>query len=149
MSQKISLQQLKNSRLEEVNSHKREIQKRKAELEALKAKGDKSWTSTLQKELDDIALFLVDIDDIIEEKTVKTSSYIPAPGTEKMVHVSLALGRRFNPNTGKEESKVFTQLFTFPEWQLFKKNYRNLGYVVMSILHNPYEDAKDIAVKAN
>lgn len=158
MSQKMDLQQLQSHSLEEVKSYKQEAQKRKAELEALKAKGGKAWTPELQEELDDVALFLVDVDDVIEEKAAsanskktatKASSYTPASGTEKMVHLSLVRGRRFNPLTGKEESKVFTQLFTFAEWQLFKKNYKNLGYTVMAALHDPYGDAAEIVTKTN
>lgn len=150
MSQKIDLQQLQSHSLEEVEAYKSEAQKRKAELEALKTKGGKAWTSELQEELDDIALFLVDVDDVIEEKaTAKASSYNPEPGTENMVHLSLVQGRRFNPHTGKEESKAFTQLFTFAEWQLFKKNYKNLGYTVLAALHDPYGDAAEIVMKTN
>lgn len=146
---KMDLQQLQSLSLKEVKAYKKEAQKRKAELEALKAKGNETWTTALQEELDDLALFLVDVDDVIEEKTIKAGeeTYTPAPGTENMVHLSLVQGRRFNPLTGKEESKVFTQIFTFAEWQLFKKNYGNLGYTVMSVLHDPYGDAADIAVK--
>ena len=111
--------------------------------------------TALQEELDDVALFLVDVDDVIEEKAAsasgetatKTPSYNPAPGTEKMVHLSLVRGRRFNPLTGKEESKVVTQLFTFAEWQLFKKNYKNLGYTIIAALHDPYGDAAEIVTK--
>lgn len=150
MSQKIDLQQLQSHSLEEVKAYKSEAQKRKAELEALKTKGGKEWTSELQEELDDVALFLVDADDVIEEKAaIKTSSYNPEPGTENMVHLSLVRGRRFNPHTGKEESKTFTQLFTFAEWQLFKKNYKNLGYTVVAVLHDPYEDAEQFVMKTN
>ena len=157
MSQKMDLQQLQSRSLEEIKAYKKEAQKRKAELEALKAKGGKAWAPALQEELDDVALFLVDVDDVIEEKvastsgeaTTKTTSYKPASGTEKMVHLSLVRGRRFNPLTGKEESKVFTQLFTFAEWQLFKKNYKNLGYTVMAALHDPYGDAAEIVTKTN
>lgn len=152
MSQKMDLQQLQSHSLEEVKAYKKEAQKRKAELEALKTKGGKAWTPELQEELDDVALFLVDVDDVIEEKAANITtkpSYIPAPGTEKMVHLSLVRGRRFNPITGKEESKVFTQLFTFAEWQLFKKNYKNLGYTVMAALHDPYGDAAEIITKTN
>lgn len=150
MSQKMDLQQLQSHSLEEIKTYKKDAQKRKVELEALKAKGGKVWTSELQEELDDVALFLVDVDDVIEEKAAtKTSSYNPEPGTEKMVHLSLVRGRRFNPLTGKEESKAFTQLFTFAEWQLFKKNYKNLGYTVMAALHDPYGDAAQIVTKTN
>lgn len=152
MLQKLELQQLQALSLEDVKSYKKKAVERKVELEAAKAKGGKVWTSDLQEELDEVVLFLVDVDDIIEEKssaskTQAKSDYTPKPGTEKMVHLSLVRGRRFNPLTGKEESKVFTQLFTFAEWQLFKNNFKGLGYTIMAALHDPYGDAAELVTK--
>lgn len=151
MYQKMDLQQLQGHSLEEVKAYKKQAAARKAELEALKAKGGKAWTDELQDELNDVALFLVDIDDVIEEKVAKAktekSTYVPSPGTEKMVHLSLVRGRRFNPLTGKEESAPFTQLFTFAEWQLFKENFKGLGYTIMEALHDPYGDAAELVAK--
>lgn len=148
MFQKMDPQQLQKLNLEGLKDFKKEVSNRKAELEAIKAKGGKAWTDKLQEELDDIALFLVDIDDAIEEKASSTNaSYIPASGTENMIHLSLVQGRRFNPHTGKEESKVFNQMFTFAEWQLFKKNHKNLGYTIMAALHDPYGDAAEFVYK--
>lgn len=152
MLQKLELQQLQALSLEDVKSYKKKAVERKAELEAAKAKGGKAWTSDLQEELDEVVLFLVDVDDIIEEKssaskTQAKSDYTPKPGTEKMVHLSLVRGRRFNPLTGEEESKAFTQLFTFAEWQLFKNNFKGLGYTIMAALHDPYGDAAELVQK--
>lgn len=152
MLQKLEFQQLQALSLEDVKSYKKKAVERKAELEAAKAKGGKAWTSDLQEELDEVVLFLVDVDDVIEEKssaskTQAKSDYTPKPGTEKMVHLSLVRGRRFNPLTGKEESKVFTQLFTFAEWQLFKNNFKGLGYTIMAALHDPYGDAAELVTK--
>lgn len=152
MLQKLEFQQLQALSLEDVKSYKKEAIERKAELEAAKAKGGKAWTSDLQEELDEVVLFLVDVDDIIEEKssaskTQAKGGYTPKPGTEKMVHLSLVRGRRFNPLTGEEESKVFTQLFTFAEWQLFKNNFKGLGYTIMAALHDPYGDAAELVTK--
>ena len=152
MLQKLEPQQLQALSLEDVKSYKKKAVERKAELEAAKAKGGKAWTSDLQEELDEVVLFLVDVDDVIEEKssaskTQAKSDYTPKPGTEKMVHLSLVRGRRFNPLTGKEESAPFTQLFTFAEWQLFKKNFKGLGYTIMEALHDPYGDAAELVVK--
>lgn len=152
MLQKLELQQLQALSLEDVKSYKKKAVERKAELEAAKAKGGKAWTSDLQEELDEVVLFLVDVDDIIEEKssaskTQAKGGYTPKPGTEKMVHLSLVRGRRFNPLTGKEESKAFTQLFTFAEWQLFKNNFKGLGYTIMAALHDPYGDAAELVTK--
>jgi hypothetical protein len=152
MLQKLELKQLQALSLEDVKSYKKKAVERKAELEAAKAKGGKAWTSDLQEELDEVVLFLVDVDDVIEEKssaskTQAKSGYTPKPGTEKMVHLSLVRGRRFNPLTGKEESKVFTQSFTFAEWQLFKNNFKGLGYTIMAALHDPYGDAAELVQK--
>lgn len=152
MLQKLELQQLQALSLEDVKSYKKKAVERKAELEAAKAKGGKAWTSDLQEELDEAVLFLVDVDDVIEEKlsaskTQAKSDYTPKPGTEKMVHLSIVRGRRFNPMTGKEESSAYTQMFTFAEWQLFKKAYKSLGYTIMAALHDPYGDAAELVQK--
>lgn len=152
MLQKLELQQLQALSLEDVKSYKKKAVERKAELEAAKAKGGKAWTSDLQEELDEVVLFLVDVDDIIEEKQKEATSttkneYVIKPGTEKMVHLSIVCGRRFNPMTGKEESPAYTQMFTFAEWQLFKKTYKGLGYTIMAALHDPYGDAAELVQK--
>lgn len=148
----MDLQQLKSLNLEALKAHKVGASARKVELESLKVKGGKNWSDQLQEELDEVVLFLVDLDEAIEEKEAITeepiaSSYVPEKGTENMVHLSVVHGRRFNPNTGKEESKPYVQLFTFPEWQLFKKNFARLGYAIMDVLHDPYGDAKELVVK--
>ena len=154
MLQKLELQQLQELSLEDIKSYKEQAEARKAELIAAKAKGGKAWTSTLQEELDEIVISLVDIDDVIEEKSKAKESingvnntYTPKPGTEKMVHLSIVRGRRFNPLTGKEESPSYVQLFTFAEWQLFKETYKGLGYTIMAVLHDPYGEAKDFVQK--
>lgn len=152
MLQKLELQQLQALSLEDIKSYKKKAVERKAELEAAKAKGGKAWTSDLQEELDEVVLFLVDVDDIIEEKQKEATSttkneYVIKPGTEKMVHLSIVRGRRFNPMTGKEESPAYTQMFTFAEWQLFKKTYKGLGYTIMAALHDPYGDAAELVQK--
>jgi hypothetical protein len=69
-------------------------------------------------------------------------------GTEKMVHVSIVKGRRFNPSTGKEESAPFVQMFNFGEWQLFKRHFKALGYTIIKALHDPYGDAEDLVTKS-
>lgn len=146
MYQKMDLQQLHELSLEEVKKLKKQTSLRKTELETLKSQGGKNWTDNLQNELNDIALFLVDINEVIEEKT-KEPAYTPKKGTEDMVHLVLVKGRRFNPFTGVEESIPFTQMFTFAEWQLFKSNFKGLGYTIMKALHDPYGDAADLVTK--
>lgn len=116
----------------------------KERLEAVKSKGGKEWTEALQEELDNTVLGLVDLEEAIEErkaqKKVETTSgeYKAAPGTEKLLHLSVVRGRRFNPRTGKEETKPYTQFFTYGEWQVFKQNYKLLGYTILAVLHDPF-----------
>ena len=149
MFQKLELQQLHELSLEDIKSYKRQALEQKAKLEAAKVKGGKDWCPALQEELDEVALILVDVDDVIEEKAAKSKSNecVPEKGTEKMVHLSIVQGRRFNPSTGKEISKPYIQKFTFAEWQLFKNNFVGLGYTIMKVLHDPYNDAEKYVVK--
>lgn len=139
----MNLPQVQSLQPEELKDYVAKASARKNELVKLKANNATAWDNKLQDELNEITIFLVDAEEALESG----STYMPKPGTEDMIHVSLIQGRRFNPLTGKEESKEFTQIFTFAEWQLFKKNYRNLGYIVTAVLHDPYGDANDIVTK--
>lgn len=138
MYQTMTLEQLETCSTKELKAYKTKAQARKNELEALKAKGGDTWTNNLQEELNDIVVYLVDIDDALQGQ--KKNVYKPAAGTENLVHVKMVRGRRFNPRTGKEESKPYVQMFTFSEWLLFKINYKGLGYEIEEILYNPYKE---------
>lgn len=133
----------------------------KASAEAAKAKLEKQkktnsdWTDAKQEELDEVVVFIVDLEEYIDERKKKESEqpeaesvYTPAKGTEKHVHVSIVRGYQFNPNTGKRISKPYAQMFTFAEWQLFKKSYKRLGYSIVSVLHDPYGDAAELVEKS-
>ena len=124
---------------------KEAAEKRQAELENIKADGKKEWTPELQKELEEVTLQIVDFDEALAEK--EASTYKPAPGEEKMLHLKIVRGRRFNPNTGKEESDPYVQKFTFAEWQIFKRNMASLGYHVLEVLHDPYNEASEFISK--
>ena len=151
MLQKMTLQELQNSTVDALKQAHIAAKAHQAGLQKLKSSKDKRWTEAMQEDLDATALYIVDIEDVLEEKTSSTSNgeYEPKAGTEKLVHLSIVKGRRFNPMTGKEESKPCTQLFTFAEWQLFKKNFSGLGYSIMQVLHDPYGEAKDFVAKEN
>lgn len=148
MLQKMTLQELQNSTTGALKQAHMAAKAHQNELQALKAKGG-SFTKEMQEDLDATTLYLVDIEDVLEEKAsaVKANAYKPTAGTEKMVHLSIVKGRRFNPMTGKEESKPYAQLFTYAEWQLFKKNFKDFGYTILKVLHDPYGEAKDFAIK--
>lgn len=144
-NKKLSFHEYSKQELEEL---KRAALTEKQELEELKKASGEDWEVSSQKELDALDARLVAINEAIASHTEETSkAYVPTKGTEKMVHLSLVRGRRFNPNTGKEESKVFTQYFTYSEWLLFKAHYRRLGYTVVSVLHDPYGEAEKIVTK--
>lgn len=151
MLQKMTLQELQNSTVDALKQAHAIAKAYQADLQKLKSSKDKEWTEAMQEDLDATALYIVDIEDVLEEKTssISNSEYEPKAGTEKLVHLSIVKGRRFNPMTGKEESKPYTQLFTFAEWQLFKKNFKGLGYSIMKVLYDPYEEAKDFVAKEN
>lgn len=159
MPQNLTLAQLKSMDLKEVNGYKASAVSRKKELEAIKSKGGAAWTPELQEELDEIAIFLVDVDELIEKKAEEEKSskkalatsakkaYVPVSGTEKLIHVKLVNGKRYDPNTGKELSKPYRRLFTFGEWQNFSKHYASLGFRVVEVLHDPYGVASKIVEK--
>ena len=112
----------------------------------------------MQDELDEVVMFLVDLDEYIEkcskdsekrtsEKEVEKPYELPK-GTEKHVHLIIVRSRKFDPNTGKPISKGYTQMFTYSEWQLFKKNFRGLGYTIEKVLHDPYDEAAAFFTKS-
>lgn len=131
-----------------------QLQTKKAKFEAVKAEKPETWTKQLQTSLDEVIGEIADINEEISEldsvavtaEVTATPSYVPEKGTEKMVHLKIVKGRRFNPMTGKEVSTPYKQLFTYGEFQLFKKNAKMLGYSVLEVLHDPYGEAKELVV---
>lgn len=131
-----------------------QLEAQKEELLSKKKSSPKEWTKEQQSKLDEIVESVVDVEEQIElaettEKPVETSkkavseskvkTYKPAPGTENLVHLSIVRGRRFNPDSGKEESTPYVQMFTLSEYNAFMKNAELLGYTVISELYNPYK----------
>ena len=91
---------------------------------------------------------IVDLEEQIElapedeaPKTATTAKYEVPKGTEKLVHVKLSTGNRYDPKTGKEINKPVPQTFNYGEWQLFKKNYKLLGYTITEVMNDPFKDA--------
>ena len=135
----LKLQQLKEKTPEQLADYKSEALNLKVQLEELKAAGGDKWTDDMQKKLNSVALTIVDVEAAEEEYN---SQYHPKPGTEQLVHAKIVRGRRFNPATGKEESEPFVQMFSYPEWQIFEKNKSLLGFAVLEVLYNPYNENK-------
>ena len=98
------------------------------------------FTKEQQARLDEIAEQIIDLQEQIElAGDEKPAGYKPAPGTERLVHLSIIRGRRFDENTGKELSTPFTQMFTFGEYQNFVKKASLIGYTIVEELYNPYK----------
>lgn len=66
--------------------------------------------------------------------------YIVPKGTEHLVHLSIIRGQRFSAETGKEIGKPYTQTFSFGEYRNFKNNADRLGYKIVQVLYNPYNE---------
>ena len=119
----------------------------KANLETLKAKNAKAFTEQQQNDLNSVTLYLVDAEEALAAKEAENAKeaekvYTPAKGTEKLIHVSIIRGHRFDPKTGKEKTKPYTQLFTYGEFMLFSKNHSRLGFEIVEVLHDPYNVVK-------
>lgn len=157
MLEKFSQQQLDHKSLAEVAEIKNTALIEKANLENAKKSG-KNWTKAMQDELDEVVMFLVDLDEYIEKRSKDSEKSAPEKeaekpyelpkGTEKYVHLSIVRGRRYDPNTGKPISKAYVQMFTYSEWLLFKKNFRGLGYTIEKVLHDPYNEAAAFITKS-
>lgn len=97
---------------------------------------------------------LLDIEDAIEEKMLEgepedePKGYVPAKGTEKMVHLKIVNGRRYSSATGKEISKPYKQMFTLSEWNVVKKHHRQIGFEIVEVLHDPTGEAQQYVLKA-
>lgn len=148
MFQKLEPKQLQELSYDDLVAHKTEAEEFKAKLEAAKAKGGKAWTVTAQEKLDDLVVYIVDLDDAAEEKKPKTeeAKVVEKPkvlpkGWANHVVLKVVRGRRFNPMTGTEESQPYQQIFSFAEWQNFKKHHASLGYTIVEVLNDPWGDA--------
>ena len=113
-------------------------QERKLKLLQIKEQAKDKWNDKLQDELDTTVEEIVDLKEAIEN--AKDAYEVPK-GTEKHIHLMIIRGRRFNPSTGVEESEPYKQIFSRSEWELFKKNAALLGYTIIEVLHDPYNEA--------
>lgn len=121
-------------------------------MEVKTSKPDK-FTEKQQERLNDVTEQIIDLEEQIEltedespkeqvqeAKPENKNEYVPEPGTEKLVHVKLVRGRRFDENTGKEVSSPYIQMFTYGEYKNFKKNASLIGYTIVEELYNPYKE---------
>lgn len=130
----------------------KELSSEKEQLLAAKKKDEKAFTKEQQERLNEVAESIVDLEEQIEligdeKPAAQAPKNVMPKGTEKMVYVKLSQGNRYDPKTGKEISKPVPQMFTYGEWQLFKKNYKQLGYSIVEVMNDPFNDAKALIEK--
>lgn len=123
---------------------KEQLEAKKMEL--LQLKSDDKLTDKQQEQLNDIAVKLVDLDEEIE-KLSNNSKYEVPKGTENHVHLSIVRGNRFSAKTGKEVNPPYVQIFSRGEFEVFKQSFKNLGYTVVSVLHDPTGEASSLISK--
>lgn len=119
------------------------LRREKEQLLAAKKENEKAFTKEQQARLNEVTEAIVDVEEQIELASDEPAYKVPK-GTEKMVHVKIAHGNRFDPKTGKEINHPVAQMFTLGEWELFKKNYKLLGYTITEVMHDPKGDAKNL-----
>ena len=97
---------------------------------------------------------IVDLEEQIElapvdetPKAISAAKYKVPKGTENLVQVMLSTGNRYDPKTGKEINKPIPQMFNYGEWELFKKNYKLLGYTIVEVMNDPFKDAASLIEK--
>lgn len=129
----------------ELQAHQMEALQRKAKLEEKKAKDAKNWTEEEQDALDELVMYLVDVEELLE--AAAKTEYVPDKGTEKLLHLVISETRRFDPKTGKSLNRDRKQLFSYSEWRVFKKNFTRLGYIIVKVLHDPYNEAHEFVAK--
>lgn len=98
----------------------------------------KNQPNSDENEIADITSQIAETEKTLSE--LNTMSNIE-PGTENLIQVMIAFGNRFSPKTGKEVNKPQRMMFSFGEWELFKQSFRRLGYSIVKVINDPYNDA--------
>ena len=129
----------------------KELSSEKAQLLQAKKANEKAFTKEQQARLNEVTEAVVDMEEQIElapeDEAPEAKKYEVPKGTEKLVQVKLSTGNRFDPKTGKEISKPVPQMFNYGEWELFKKNYKLLGYTITEVMNDPFKDATPLIGK--
>lgn len=78
---------------------------------------------------------------VVEEALKQNASSAYTDNTSGKVVAMVAFGDRFSKRTGKEVNPPQKRYFSFGEWQVFKQNYKLLGYSITAIINDPFGDA--------
>ena len=81
---------------------------------------------------------------VVEEALKQNASSASTDSTSGKVVAMVAFGDRFSKRTGKEVNPPQKRYFSFGEWQVFKQNYKLLGYSITDITNDPFGGAADL-----
>ena len=117
---------------------------RQEELQQLQLSNPDAFTVEQKTEFDNNAEELKKAEArlaVVEEALKQNVFSTPADKSDKAVIVMVAFGDRFSKRTGKEVNPPQKRYFSFGEWQVFKQNYKLLGYSITAIINDPFGDA--------
>ena len=121
-----------------------DLKDRQEELQQLQLSNPDAFTVEQKTEFDNNAEELKAAETrlaVVEEALKQNVFSTPADKSNKAVVVMVAFGDRFSKRTGKEVNPPQKRYFSFGEWQVFKQNYKLLGYSVTSVINDPFGDA--------
>lgn len=117
---------------------------RQEELQQLQLSNPDAFTVEQKMEFDNNAEELKKTEArlaVVEEALKQNAPSASADNKSGKVVVMVAFGDRFSKRTGKEVNPPQKRYFSFGEWQVFKQNYKLLGYSVTSVINDPFGDA--------
>ena len=121
-----------------------DLKDRQEELQQLQLNNPDAFTAEQKKEFDNNAKELKTAETrlaIVEEALKQNVFSTPADKSDNAVVVMVAFGDRFSKRTGKEVNPPQKRYFSFGEWQVFKQNYKLLGYSITAVINDPFGDA--------
>lgn len=120
---------------------------RQEELQQLQLSNPDAFTTEQKTEFDKNAKDLKAAEArlaVVEEALKQNTSSASTDSTSGKVVAMVAFGDRFSKRTGKEVNPPQKRYFSFGEWQVFKQNYKLLGYSIISIINDPFGGAADL-----
>lgn len=120
---------------------------RQEELQQLQLSNPDAFTTEQKTEFDKNAKELKAAEArlaVVEEALKQNTSSASTDSTSGKVVAMVAFGDRFSKRTGKEVNPPQKRYFSFGEWQVFKQNYKLLGYSITDIINDPFGGAADL-----
>ena len=117
---------------------------RQEELQQLQLSNPDTFTVEQKTEFDNNAEELKKAEArlaVVEEALKQNASNASTDNTSGKVVAMVAFGDRFSERTGKEVKPPQKRYFSFGEWQVFKQNYKLLGYSITAVINDPFGDA--------